>query len=263
MSDTITISDTDSVDTLAEKLQAVTAKLAGPPPLGSIRVGAEKLIPALKACLPHAAADPELPALRRIRLAVNDGLLIWCTDRYSAAVAHIPADDLIDYAGEIWACDLLPEDARLLVSMFTPGKDEEITLDLTASRDQITVADMSGLFEGRAVSVPHPGGGESMPNIPGLVRTSLTSTKGKAESGAHWMFQGVLWRRFTTSAAVLKELMVIEPGRTGRSPFVIRLGEHFIGLVMPAVAEADTTDQRDIRDEWIDRLPESSEEAAA
>lgn len=143
MSDHATIDlDADSVDTMAEKLQAVTAKLAGPPPLGSIRVGAEKLIPA-------------------------------------------------------------------------------------------------------------------------LVRTSLTSTRGRAEAGAHWVFQGVLWRRFTTSAAVLKQLMVIEPGRTSRSPFVIRLGEHFIGLVMPAVAEAETEDQREIRDEWIDRLPESAEEAAA
>lgn len=262
MSDPVTIDlDADSVDSVVDKLKEVTGRLAGSVPLGTIKVGAEKLIPALRACLPHAATDPELPQLRRIRVAVNDGLLVWCTDRYTAAVARIPADDLPDYDGSIWEFDLLPEDARLLVSMFTPGKDEVITVQITATRDQITAADVSGLFEGRTVSVPHPGGGEAMPAIPALVRTSLTSTRGKA-AAAHWVFGGDKWRRFTTSAAVLKQPMVIEPGLNERSPFVVRLGEHFIGLVMPMTVEDDGT-QRDIRDEWIDRLPERNEEVAA
>lgn len=260
---TVTVDlDSDSVDTIADKLKQVTAHLTGPAPLGSVRVGAEHLIPALKACLPHAATDPELPAVRRIRLTVNDGLMVWCTDRYTAAVAHIPADDLIDYDGSIWDGDLLPEDARLLVSMFTPGKDEQITLELTVTRDQITAADVSGLFEGRVVTVPHPGGGESMPQIPALVRESLTTTRGKTAPDSHWVFGGDHWRKFTTSAAVLKHPLVVEPGATERSPFVVRLGKQFIGLVMPMVLE-DNEAQRDIRHEWIDRLPERSKEAAA
>lgn len=261
--DAITVDlDADSVDTITEKLQQVAERIGGPAPLGTVKVGAEKLIPALRACLPHAAIDPELPAIRRIRVAVNDGLLVWCTDRYTAAVAHIPANDLPDYDGSIWEFDLLPEDAKLLVDMFTPGKDEVITLEITATRDQVTVADVSGLFEGRTVSVPHPGGGESMPAIPALVRTSLTSTRGKAVAAAHWVFGGGKWRRFTSSAAVLKQPMVIEPGLNGRAPFVVRLGEHFIGLVMPMIVEDDGS-QRDIRDAWIDRLPEREEGAAA
>lgn len=226
--------------------------------LGEIQLDAEYLTRALRAALPHVSKDDDLPALHCVRLTIEAGIMVTATDRYTAAFAWIPPEHLDDYDGTAWVADLLPEDAKLLVDMFTPGKDEQITLRLSATSDQIHIRDVSGLFAGRELLVPHPAGGDAVPDLRSLLRTVITTDTPPVPS-ATWAFQPALWARFARSAAAYKEtVMEVEPGRTPGSAFRVTIGRYFAGLAMPVTQSADI-DPDSTRRLWLDRLPEDTE----
>lgn len=232
--------------------------------MNTITMDAETLLRALRAVLPHAGQDPEFPAVRRVRIDINDGLLVYATDRYTAGCVHIPAADLEDYTGDIWTFDLSPEDARLITSLFKPGKEESSLLRIDVDDTHlVTITDVGGLFAGTALTVPEPAGADQMPNMTALIRKQLEHTRAKTIGAPVWATTGSLWARFSKTSAVLKETVVIETVEPGK-PFIIRCGEAFIGLLMPQRVDEWGRDEQ-VREVWIDRLPDTpqDEEQAA
>ncbi len=232
--------------------------------LGEFTIDAGVLITALKAVAPHAGSDPERPDLMTIHVDVAGGLLVWATDTYTAGLHRLGASGLDDYDGTVWRFDLHPADAKLICTLFKPGKDEQITLHVQASSEQVAFVDVSGMFAGRELVVPNTDSGGERAPLPELLRETLAKSTTTSIAGvSDWATQGALWGRFAKSAQVIGLALIVETGEP-RHPFILTCGEDFAGMLMPlASGDDDPQVRRDLRKSWIRVLPERAAAAAA
>lgn len=226
-------------------------------PRHSVTLDAQALVTAVRAVHPHTNGTEDFPGIHRIRVDITDGVLeLLATSRHTAVIARIDGDPALDFdAGdEPWTVDLFPGDLADIAKMFKPSKDEQLTLRIDFHKDdRVTVTDASGLFDGRAYTVPSVGHPEDFPNI----RQTIANTM-KAERGivGTVTYTGELLRRFAASAGVYGDALHVEPTAENR-PFVVTVGDNFIGLLMPQRnSEEITTEQAKVRSTWWTRLDE-------
>lgn len=228
-------------------------------PRHSVTVDAAALIQAVRAVLPHAGDDPELPPVHRVRLDIRDTVIeTLATNRFTAAVVRIDQEGVVESDDPApWVVDLFPEDLATIAKMFKPGKDEEISLRIDlAADDRVTITDVSGLFDGRAYTIPSVGHPEDFPQLRRLFTDTMESERGVVGTVT---YTGDLLRRFAASAAVYSDKLHVEPTREGKA-FVVTVGEQFIGLLMPSASNDDITrEQAKVRSDWWTRLTEADE----
>lgn len=225
-------------------------------PKQTVTVDAGLFLQAVRAVLPHTDGTEELPTIHRVRLDVTDHeIQALATSQFTAAIARLADDSLVDTGAseEAWTIDLFPSDLAAVAKMFKPGKDEQITLRVDLQRDdRVTFTDVSGLFDGRAYTVPSIGNDLDFPDVRRFIADTMDAERGIVGTVT---YTGDLLRRFASSAATYNDSLHIEPTSDGR-PFVVTVGDNFIGLLMPRRNTDETTaEDRRVRDEWRALLP--------
>lgn len=225
-------------------------------PRHTVTIDAGALLTLSRAVLPHTDGTEDQPDIHRVRLDVGDHLLeAIATSRYTCAVARIEDEALVDtsdHGDPHWTVDVYPADLAQVAKMFKPGKDEQITLRIDLRRDdRVTFTDASGLFDGRAYTIPSVGHPEDFPTVRRVITDAMNAKRGVVGTVT---YTGDLLRRFAASAAAYTDALHLEPTAESR-PFVVTVGEDFIGLLMPRRNEEGTTDeQRRVREAWQERL---------
>lgn len=219
----------------------------------TIEVDARKLTNALRAALPHVAADTENIALHRVQIhTAGPQLHVVTTDALTCIVAAVDLDEACE---ELTAFDMLPGDAKTVVGLFKPSKDQVSTLRIDVSTRHITVTE-TALFDGRSLRVLRPptsqAEGSHGPNVRGLVGRWLAA---EAHARDLTVVTADLWRRFAVSAAVYDGVLAVESRAGARGPLVITCRERFAGLLMPHRMEDGEDPVREDRDAWLNRLP--------
>lgn len=263
--DTVTI-DIDDLDAVVEALGRGDRPEHGLP-VGQITVDGDKLCQALAAVVPHAGAMDSLEWLR-IDIA-GDTLTAYTTDRYTIGLARIDGEAIIDCDRDLWSIDILADDAKLIAAIFKPGKDQQASIRLHATTTDLTITDVSGLVTGRELTVGATTSVEHLASVPRLVaKAALDADQSviTSASAALWVTGPKQWAKFIKSATNYpRESIVVEAHEPNR-PFLITIGEHFIGLLMPIRSDAATSEGRQHRDligDWIDTLPAPSQTHAA
>jgi hypothetical protein len=223
-----------------------------------IAVGMADFHHALTAVTPHVEPDPDITQLHRIRVS-SDGqnLTLTATNRYTVGHAIV---SIADPDGTLEDFDLTPTDAKELLALFKAVDDEQ-TLRIDIESTKVTFTDASGLFDGKALSLPRIATDENYPNVPSVISSSLT----RAGSGAigRLLTNGKYLGLFSAAVKAYSEPLAIEATETDTTALVISCGESFIGLLMPMRPEEDQDAHLDAwRSAWLRRLPPVKPRAA-
>jgi hypothetical protein len=223
-----------------------------------ITVGMADLHHALTAVAPHVHTDPDITQLHRVRVA-SDGvnLTLTATNRYTVGHAIVSIDDP---DGTLEDFDLTPTDAKELLALFKTSDDEQ-SLRNNIGSDKVTFTDASGLFDGKALSLPRVGTEENYPHVPGIIASSLV----RAGAGivSRLLTNGKYLGLFSAAVKAYDQPLAIETTETDTTALVISCGESFIGLLMPMRPEEDQDTHLDAwRAAWLRRLPPVKPRAA-
>jgi hypothetical protein len=205
------------------------------------------------AVLPHVEDLDEVPAINRIRIAVDDDILLSGTNRFSAVLVKISPEQLGDdweRPSEPWSIDLNPGDVAQVCKLFKPGKDQTINLRVDWRADgRVTFTDSSGLFDGKAFTIPTVGHPEDFPNLHALVQGVLMADR-TATGIIGWPASNM--RRFATTAALFDGVLQVEP--MGKS-FLVTCGPNVIGVMTAARNDDEATDHVAAdRAAWLERI---------
>ncbi|MGY1945306.1 DNA translocase FtsK [Nocardia asiatica] len=225
----------------------------------TVTVGTADFRHALTAVKVHASADDEVPAVHRLRLAVDpENVTVTATDHFTAALAIVSVwKDATDHDPTPCTVDLLPDDIDKVLSIFKAGKEKgdqpEFLLRLHVTREHLTVTDCSGLIDGRAFKIPRlPTDGGSLCGVPGWIASQHDSA---ATMLSDMVVGGEFVARFKAAASAYGHPLEIE-ARSAMRALLIRCGESFLGLMTPrTLDESDRGRLRDWADSWDRRLP--------
>lgn len=187
---------------------------------------------ALKSVGPHVDPDPDFAQLHRIRIVVGpENVTVSATNRYTIGHALVSLWDNED--GELGLFDLSPQDAKEILALFpgkkSAGEDIGDSLRLEVTKDYLVVTDISGLFAGKALTLPRYQTEENFPDVAQLVAGKLLIG---GELVDRLVTSGELLALFVKATAAYKEPLVIDPhGAAGA--MLITCGESFIGVLMP------------------------------
>lgn len=218
-------------------------------PLHSLQIDAGRLTTALRAILPHAGDDPEIPHFHRVRLTATDTHLhLTASNGYTAGLARV--DELIEAPAAEFDAELWPADLAVIAKMFKPGKDQVLTLRLDVHRDhRVTATDVSGLFDGRAYTVPTMKLDEL--DIARLIANQLAVIN---EGRSAVEISADVLRRFAATAVAYGQTLTVE-STTDNGPYLVHIRDLFVGLLMPN--RYDDERREEIGDEhmaWLERL---------
>lgn len=254
--------------------------------MNTVTVGTADLRQALSSVAPHADPDPDFPPLHRIRLQGDQAginLTVTATNRYTAghALVSVEDDSADEYAEEPFRVDMSPTNVKEILTLFKgkagAGDEPGDTLRLDVDDKHTRVTDTSGLFEGKALTLPRWPDETNFPDVPGLIARALARNDdglagvtmtmtgdgdlfhGMAEALAHkgrLVADGTKVALFAAAAKAYEQPLVIEPTGEGKA-LVISCGESFLGLLMP-MRQDDEGDARHAawRAAWLRRLPE-------
>ncbi len=244
----------------------------------SFTVGTKDFRQALRAVSPHACRDSDLPMVNRIRCYVDvENVTVAATDRFSAALGLVSVWDSSDtpVVGHI---DLSLPDVAMILAVFTAGKDngvdepewqlqiellEKRTVTASDSPDVVShavrVTDVSGLIPGEVLEFPLLPASNAFPDLPQLFANKLDEPTGPLDTFA---VEADLLARLKTAAHVYgKKPAILSTPASPRSPIVARVGESFLGLVMPRYfGEDDRVQSKAWLEAWQQRLPDPSRE---
>lgn len=232
-----------------------------------ILVGTHDFRRGLKSVLPHTSTDEDLPALCRVRLDVGpENVTITATDRFTAALTIVSVHAHLDSDGEetelswIGTIDLVPADAKSILSIFTAPKDKgdepQYILRIEADENHVTVIDSSGLIDGHSLKVPRLGADEAFPRLEKLFAQYHYASAALVEDIA---VNGKFQSRFAIAATSYDQPLIIQTTTAGRAQF-IRCGESFLGLLTPVyVTEDASAEHQNWRKAWDRRLPRPSD----
>lgn len=232
-------------------------------------VNTKDLRQALQAVAPHVAKDNAYGSLTRIHVNVTDhNLYIQATNTASAALAIASvweSDGLVGDPNDD-AFELHADTVKELLTLFKPSgtaPEDEIgdALRITITPKELHFLDVSGLFPGKAFTVPNAEPDTSYPNLPKMLFQALAS---EVNVPARIVTNGKLLQLFAHAASAYKQPLTIEPTEL-QSRMVISCGESFLGLLLPIKAEDGSEIANDLygwRTGWYDRLPELSSSAS-
>ncbi|WP_063039674.1 DNA translocase FtsK [Nocardia pseudovaccinii] len=224
----------------------------------TITVGTADLRQALTAVLPHAGKDKDLPEYSRVRLTVDrEHVTVSATDRITMALAIVSIWE--DAAHEPCVVELLPEDAKKLLTVFKAGKadqgDPEYRLRLDIDAERLTVTDCSGMdmgIDGRSLRIPRLPTGDVLGVVAGTI---ALAHDGQAALLLDMSVSGEKLARFKTAATTYESLVSVEA--RGERMVLIRCGESFLGLMLSRkLDEDDIKRAREHARSWSERLPD-------
>ena len=230
---------------------------------------------AVASVVPHVHSDPAT-GLGVLHFTVTaEHVYVQATNTASAGMAIVSVWEHEGLTGDPFAdhFDLDPSTAKELLAVFKAGKnqpDDAIgdALRITVSPGEITFIDISGLFPGKAYSIPN---GATTDVFPNLARVFWSAIAAERQVPARIVTNGKLLQLFAHAAASYKQPLAIEPTETNKR-MLISCGDSFLGLLMPIRAEEGDgldADLTEWRDGWANRLPplqyalEDGKEAAA
>lgn len=195
-----------------------------------------------------APASAMVPCLEAVRLEAVDGQLVAAaTDRFVLGVS------CVDYAGDAFTVMIAATDAKALVKMAkTLKRDEgsrEVTVEVVGAGAQVTFR----FSTGEALTVR--GLDVEFPRWRQLVPSDDARMGGIVGMG----YSPALVSKFTKVRPDEGERMVVFPSLTsdGRpGPTVVRIGERFVGLLMPLRAPGG--EERYVRPGWLDEAANSA-----
>lgn len=205
---------------------------------------------ALASVVVHADPDPEITSRHRIRLDIGgENVTVTATQGYTAALAIVSVQE--NHDGELSGFDLLPGDVKKILGLFKLVKDglgQAVRVDVTDQHVKVT--DVSGLFDGEALTLLRVAVDDAFPEVAALVAASMRKERGSTDR--LWT-TGALVKHFTAAASAYGEALVIEPTH-GRA-LLVSCGESFLGLLMPRRVDEDDTARLDgWRRAWRERL---------
>jgi hypothetical protein len=198
----------------------------------NVTVETADLRAALRSVLPHVHPDKDYAQLHRVRLEVGpENVTVSATNRYTVGHALVSLWDNTD--GELASVDLSPIDVKEILTLFharKAGHDEpDDTLRIEADDEHLTVTDISGLFPGKALTLPRQPTEDNFPKVEEIIRTTLV--RGKASTD-RMITAGQMLGLFIQAAAAYGAQLVIDPAGN-HGALLITCGESFIGLLMP------------------------------
>jgi hypothetical protein len=207
---------------------------------------------ALTAVAPHADPDAEVTVLHRVRVA-GDGpageVVVSATNRYTAAQTRVP---MLEWDDDAALFDLLPDDARRLMAVFTPERGHTMTLELDAGPDRVRVTDVSGMFPGLALDLPAVPSHDRFPDLGPMTAAALNDDP----SQVGWLaVDGGLLALFGKAAKAYTSPLILYPVGD-QKPIGVTCGQSFAGVLMPVGLSSDEQDATDAaRARWIGNRP--------
>lgn len=199
-------------------------------PAGLFRAG-------LAAVVQHAGRETDdTPDAGRVRVHLTPThLLLWATDRVTAALARVEIADVI--SGELDGCDLPVESVRKILAVFTPPSnqdqrqmwvDEPFRVEITAKR--VTVTEVGSMVEGESLTVDRiqPAGEDRYPDVPRLLVNAIAGRDATVPARPDMTSLA----RFTASAKAYASHLAGRPWAyvLAGSDLVVRIGTVFLGM---------------------------------
>lgn len=218
-------------------------------------VEVEDLRAAFTAVLPHVSSDKKNHQLRRVRLTpFGQNLEISATDRYTVALGMV---SIWESDGEADIIDLDPVEVQQILTVFTPPpRGEEAALEIRTTAAELTLTDVGGLIDGKALTLPRVTADEGYPSLRHLFVGRLHGAPDV--TGAAW-FHAKHLARFQAAQRVYGHPLVIDRTPGPATMWSVRCGESFIGLICPVRPDEDALaeDARWVED-WSRRLPSTT-----
>lgn len=228
-----------------------------------IDVNTNDLRRAMQSVVPHTHSDEAYGNICNVHFNVTDhNVYMQATNMASAALAIASVwehDGLTgDHSTDCFA--LGASTVKELLAIFKASKnnpEDSIgdALRVTITEKELHFLDVSGLFPGKAFTIPNSAGSGDYPNLPGMFLQALAAD---IDVPARIVTNGKLLQLFAHAAAAYKEPLTIEPTAT-KTRMLISCGESFLGLLMPIKAEDGSevaNDLQEWRRGWYDRLPD-------
>jgi hypothetical protein len=227
----------------------------------TVRVDTTALLTALRAVLPHVGPE-DSDVLHRVRVRVDDqggDMDVLAVNGYSLVVARVAGPDattgrdgIVDNRGPGFTVDLNPGDVANLIRLFKPGRDELPVMRLDVHSDgRVTCTDVSGLFDGRALTVPSVGTPERFPDVYRVLANAMTAERGVVGLAS---YTGRLLAAWARTAAVYDDGLILEPTAPNK-PFVVTVGAQCVGALMPRRHDDDPEHAQNVagRGHWLGR----------
>lgn len=193
---------------------------------------------ALTALTPHMDTKDELGVLNRIRgHATDQNLFLMATDRYTAAMAVVSLWDKDGLTGSIRddAMEFSPSDAKELLALFRPprSKDEpagDLMLEAVANdaKAERRVVDVSGLFPGKALTLPGADINDQFPNLARIMSRRPAETRTVL---SNLTFAGEHLQKFLAAAKTYGQPLTFQPVAEKSTTMLVACGESFRGMI--------------------------------
>ncbi|MDQ4502164.1 hypothetical protein [Sinomonas sp. ASV322] len=218
---------------------------------------------ALQACLPHVADPEAYPALAVLHfVATDENLFVTGANTISLGHAVVSMWDHRDLTGDpdTDCFDLSPATAKELLTVFksggAPASEDgvgECLRRITVTEDKVSVLDVSGLFPGKAFTVPRETRDEYRV---GFARMLLECLTADSVVPARLAVAGAVVKWFTTAALAYRAPLMLEPTADERR-ILISCGDSFLGILMPIRSGDESELAQDTaiaRHGWLHRL---------
>ncbi|OZC62120.1 hypothetical protein CH267_00840 [Rhodococcus sp. 06-621-2] len=222
-------------------------------------VGTGDFRAALLSVLPHAASSEKEPdSLKRIRLEPDDqNVTITATDGFSAGLAI--ASIWEHTAAELFTIEITPDDASKILNLFKGGTEKndepEHLLRIELTETHVVVTDVSGLdgIDGRVLKLPKTPVDETFPDIAHIVSRNHHAPLIAADD---LIVNGHMLGKFKVAGQCYHEPLILET-HAGYKSLLVRCGESFLGVLMPAKHDAVYIEKsNEWNRNWNNRLPD-------
>lgn len=220
-----------------------------------VTVNTKDLRQALQAVTGHASPDPDNQAFNRVRFAVGPvNVEVFATQGFSCGLSIVSVIDNDD--GEAGHWDMPPSAVKDLLTLFKVSKEveEEACLRFSVDPEHVTVQDVSGLFPGKAVTLPRQPDHDYFPDIPGVIGEAVHAGPG-ALDGAMFT-SGAWWAMFVAATKAYGQPLLLTPTAGARRRLLVTVGESFAGLLTGSSDEDRLAELERFREDWRPRLPD-------
>lgn len=207
---------------------------------------------ALLSVLPHVADDQGPEQLQRIHLVPGGvNVEVSATDRYTAALALV---SVWESDGDCDVLDLTVQDVKQVLAVFpAPPKGVEVKIDIRVHRGEVIFTDVSGLVDGKSLTLPRIGADESFPDLRRVFAGQRLQV-GAMPPGGLWVHSKLL-HRFEVAQKVYGHPLLMHPAAGASTAWTIRCGGWFLGGLTPApVGEDVRSDALADLEAWVHRL---------
>ena len=216
-------------------------------------VGTADLRRALKAVVPHAEPSNEVPTTHRVRVDVGpDHVTVSATQRYTIGHAVVWT---LDFDGQTGMFDLSPQDVKEILTLFHGKKDKgdepDYTVRIRVDAERVTITDVSGLFDGKALHLPRYPTDENYPNVVRIIQASLLRGR---EAADRLITSGKLHGLFGAASTAYGMPLVWDPAGE-KGTLLVTCGKDFLGMLMPIRPDEETTaDIERWHADWLARI---------